>query len=178
MKKFYMLAGCFFVGFVIFGLFVWPGNSPLKNNLYLKYELSKQGVEDKGYSDYVFTLSGRGYFLARMNTEGLFRQKIEDRVDRSFISPEGMILSGPIGGLIWINPQEMKNKETVPGGKVIAREEWQGYDVYVVEYPELENCRGYYDKTSGLQVGFSNHWSIEKLDAVLVDTNAQIARTE
>ena len=163
----YLLAWVIFIGIGIWLGLVVQERTPIKDGLVLRYEITSSQSSQKSFQTISFSKSKAGMF--KVFTTGNSKKEEKDEVDKECFGKDGHLLTGPIGGILWIPPYTMEVGKEVMGSDVSARKQWHGYDVYVVEERNLENCRGYYDAKTGLQIGYQNFWSSEKLEAVLIN---------
>ncbi|MCP4650632.1 MAG: hypothetical protein GY853_11210 [PVC group bacterium] len=173
-KSTYVLLICLVI---CFGFFVWTvlyTGTPMRNGLYLRYKLVQNGVDIESYQKFSFSRINLRYFTVDIESKGLIESKGKDRVDCYFTNEEDCLLTGPVGGLLWIDPDDFKKDAIIAGSQVQKTAAWKGYNVWVLKDQSLENCYGYYDQRTGLQVGFENQWSSKKLEAILTQTNAKV----
>lgn len=174
MKKNSTLIAIFLiVGFLLaWGIF--QRLTPIKDGAYLRYETTRRGIDEKTSHEFTFTKTKNSKFLVDVKSTGLLEGTMSCEVDRYFKDQNMATLHGPIGAVIWISPSSLRIGKVVAAGEVIKETTWEGYDVYVIQDLFLPNCYGYYDKKTGLQVGYYNCWSVEKLTTVLKESSIKI----
>ena len=138
-------------------------NSPMEDGLYLKYKVT---VKDNGNKmDQIqimkFKKRKNGNFeyipeeIIKINNE---KKEKKDRsgyyVKKNFThakgSNEGVKISGQVGGIIWINPEKLKNKEVeAKEFEILGETKKYGYNVYKLRYIDKIV---YYEKKTGLLI--------------------------
>ncbi len=152
-----------------------PEATPMKDGLHLIYETEISGDESGTMVHHlIFTQVDKKHFKLHRKTSAtvpLMDEDYEVVLDRYFKDSKGFFEPGPTGGRLWIPPHELKEGK-IKGYEVLREEKWRGYDVYVVKFLSIPEDIGYYEKTTGLLVGYINQHSSTKLYTVLVETNA------
>ena len=165
----YILAWIILIGAGVWMFMMIQLRTPIEDGLILKYKISSP-LNDQNYSQTIsFIKSSSGQFDVIIKTIGVDRKDQKDQVDKEGFNKDGHLLTGPIGGILWIPPYTFEVGGEVMGSDVTERKAWRGFDVYVVKDRNIDNCQGFYDAKTGLQVGYQNFWSPQKLEAILVD---------
>ena len=80
-------------------------------------------------------------------------------------------MPGPSAAVLWSAPYLLWIGNQIAAGEVIKHTNWNGYSVAVVQDPALGNCYGFYERVTGLQVGYMNCFTQQKIVTVIKETN-------
>ncbi|MFH1062815.1 MAG: hypothetical protein V1747_08065 [Candidatus Omnitrophota bacterium] len=147
--------------------------SPLQDGLYLKYETTLNAVNAqlKTTHELRFTKKEKKQYQVDIQADGFLPDHKSYIIDKYFIDQEGVSLPGPSAAVLWSAPYLLWIGNQTAAGEVIKHTNWKGYSVAVVQDPALANCYGFYERNTGLQVGYMNCFSSQKLLTVLKETN-------
>jgi len=170
---FLILAGCSGGGRI---------ESPMKDGLYFKYEVTSSGDMNIKYTaTFTFKEISRGKFELIKEYGGPnadiarpYKKRPNDYVTsdfRCFDSPVQAYEPGPVGSPLWLPPERLKKNKKVAGFKVLEETTKNGYQVYRLRDLEVEGF-AYYETTTGLQIADENLSGSIKLFARLIETNA------
>lgn len=163
--QFFILMGCSGVG---------ESDSPMKDGLYLKYEVSSPDITPYNHTMSFKKITGKKFQLTR--EDGFMRNKT---VRNAYVTPDFLDfespesrghIPGPTGGFLWISPDDLKQNNIIQH-KVLGETTKNSYDVYKLQYTPLGDI-SYYEKTTGFLVAHENIHSSTKVYSRLVATNA------
>ena len=158
--------------FFLFGYFYFF-YSPIKDGLYLEYETivkASQDVPDTVHKIRFVKKSGDEY-QAAVKGNGLFKADNTFSVNKYFILKDGLPMAGPTAAVLWVEPYSMRIGAKLIPGEVIKFTKWKGYSVAVIKDPVLVDCYGFYDRKTGIQVGYYNCCMPHKIITRLVESN-------
>lgn len=144
--------------------------SPLKDGLYFKYEttLNNQRITTH---ELQFIKKANNVYQVEIQSDGFINAKQTYIINKYFITKTGVSLPGPSAAVLWSAPYLLRIGNQIAAGEVISHANWQGYSVAVVQDMSLANCYGFYERNTGLQVGYMNCFTAQKLLTVLKETN-------
>ncbi len=147
--------------------------SPIKDGLHLKYATTLYLAESQIVSeqDMLFSKIDEKYYRVDVASTGFLENQQKYIVDKHFIGKEGCSLSGPTAAVLWTAPYLLWIGNNVAAGEVIKFTKWHGYSAAVVQDPALANCYGFYDRKTGIQIGYINCFSANKLLTVIKEDN-------
>ncbi|MBU1087579.1 MAG: hypothetical protein KKD05_08730 [Candidatus Omnitrophica bacterium] len=166
---------------LIFSILIWGFQktvSPIKDGLCLKYITTLCSVKDNNVSEHnlLFKKKNKNYYQVDFKSTGFLENQQTYIVDKNLLDATGMALPGPTAAVLWIAPALLSIGNNLAAGEVIKFTIWKGYSVAVVQDPALANCYGFYDRKTGIQVGYMNCFSSNKLLTVIkaIDYNQVI----
>ena len=148
--------------------------SPMKDGLYLEYEVSSPGITPYIYTMSFKRITDNKFELTREDGFMPHSTITDEYVTSDFLDFErprvhGHI-PGPTGGFLWIAPDDLKQNKIVQH-TVLEETIKNGYEVYTLHYTPLGDIC-YYEKTTGILVAHDNIHSPTKVYSRLVATNA------
>lgn len=153
---------------------VWGGakklSSPLKDGLYFKYETTLNN-QSKTIHELRFIKKAKNEYQVEIRADGFLSAKQTYIINKYFIDHTGVSLPGPSAAVLWSAPYLLWIGNQIAAGEVISHINWHGYSVAVVQDMSLANCYGFYERNTGLQVGYMNCFSPQKLLTILKETN-------
>jgi len=164
------------LGLIVSGWVVYKSASPLKDGLYLRYETTLLGVQENNIAihEIRFRKKNKKYYQVKVQSSGFLDNEQTYTIDRYFNNENNMLLPGPTAAVLWIEPYLLWIGNNIAAGEVINHSNWKGYSVAVVQDPALNNCYGFYDRKTGLQVGYMNCFTSQKILTILKEKNIQI----
>ncbi len=149
--------------------------APFFNELFLEYDVM-------GYATIynVETLDDNQFKI----TETEKRGPLSDDIEELFVDEYGKVYKSTFKDYegkfspIWIPVHEMEIGDTFNNGyKVIRREQWKKWEVFVIQNPLFPEER-YFDTNTGYRVGAEGKAKLGRYKAVLINTNADIPTVE
>jgi hypothetical protein len=162
-----------FIVLLILAAVLWiflKSGSPLKDGLYLKYEttINRQCATTH---ELRFAKKNKNEYQVDIQAEGFLSADQTYIINKYFIDQTGVSLPGPSAAVLWSAPYLLWIGNQITAGEVISHMNWQGYSVAVVQDMSLSNCYGFYDRHTGLQVGYMNCFTSQKILTVLKEKN-------
>ena len=159
---------------VFFAIFFFQQTfSPIKDGLHLKYITTLYSAKTQVVSEQnmLFLKIDKKHYQVDVESTGFLENQQKYIVDKYFRNKNGVFLSGPTAAVLWIEPYLLKIGNNIPAGEVIKFTKWHGYFVAVVQDQALANCYGFYERNTGIQVGYINCFSANKLITIIKENN-------
>jgi hypothetical protein len=145
----------------------------LKDGLCLKYETTLPAASNQIKATHVlrFIKKNGNHYQVNIQSDGFLAGNQTYIIDKYFTNERGESLPGPTAAVLWSAPYLLRIGNNLAAGEVIEYANWHGYSVAVVQDPFLANCYGFYERKTGLQVGYINCFTPQKLLTVIKETN-------
>jgi hypothetical protein len=147
--------------------------SPIKDGLYFKYQTTVKdypSLPDTIHKIRFVKKSGDKYQVT-VDGQGLFKADKTFIVNKYFVAKDKLPMAGPTAAVLWVKPYSMRIGAKLIPGEVIKFTKWQGYSVAVIKDTVLVDCYGFYDRKTGIQVGYHNCCMPQKIITRLVVSN-------
>ncbi|MBU1043466.1 MAG: hypothetical protein KJ915_03595 [Candidatus Omnitrophica bacterium] len=163
---------------IVLAVVIWDFQktvSPIKDGLDLKYITTLRSAGNNNISEQhlLFKKKNKKDYQVNIESTGFLANQQTYIVDENFLDENGSFLPGPTAAVLWTDPALLSIGNNLTAGEVIKFTVWEGYAVAVIQDPALANCYGFYDRKTGLQVGYINCFSVNKLITVIKENNSK-----